>query len=75
MASREEVVEDICRVAKKLDADSLSRSKFQEYAQFSSNQLYDDGRTWSELCELAGISTYLQEQIMCLYPTKYILKD
>ena len=57
MASREEVVEDIRRVAKKLGADSLSRSKYQEHAKFSSNQLYDDGRTWSELCELAGIST------------------
>jgi hypothetical protein len=57
MAEIEEVVEDVRRVAKKLGTDSLSRSKYLEHAQFSSNQLYDDGRTWSELCELAGIST------------------
>ncbi len=57
MAEVKEVVKDIQRVAKKLGATSLSRSKYSEHGNYSTSQLSIDGRSWTELCELAGITT------------------
>jgi len=57
MATEKEIVEDIVRVATELGVQSLSRSCYLQLARFSSNQIYDGGRTWSDLCAQAGLST------------------
>jgi hypothetical protein len=57
MATEQEIVEDILRVAAELDVKSLSRSRYLQFARFSGNQIYDGGRTWSDLCAKAGLST------------------
>lgn len=57
MATEQEIVEDIVRVAKELGVKSLSRSRYLQFARFSEYQIYDDGRTWSKLCALAKLST------------------
>lgn len=57
MATEKEIVEDIVRVAAELGVQSLSRSRYLQFASFSGNQIYDGGRTWSDLCAQAGLST------------------
>jgi hypothetical protein len=57
MATEQEIVEDIARVAAELGVKSLSRSRYLQFARFSGNQIYDGGRTWSELCSQADLST------------------
>ena len=57
MATEEEIIEDIARVAKELGVSTLSRSRYLQFARYSSNQIYDGGRTWSGLCGIAALST------------------
>lgn len=57
MATEKEIIEDIVRVATELGVQSLSRSRYLQFARFSGNQIYDGGRTWSDLCAQAGLST------------------
>ena len=57
MATEKEIIEDITRVAKELIVTSLSRSRYLQFARYSGNQIYDEGRTWSEFCAAAGLST------------------
>lgn len=51
-----EVIEDIKRVATLRGTDMLSRSEYLSHGDYSEYQLYDGGYSWSQLCELAGIS-------------------
>lgn len=57
MATEKEIIDDIVRVADELGVTALSRSRYLQFARFSSNQIYDGGRTWSDLCAQAGLST------------------
>ncbi len=57
MATEKEIIEDIVRVATELGVQSLSRSRYLQFARFSHYQIYDGGRTWSDLCTQAGLST------------------
>ena len=57
MATKNEIIEDIARVANELGVTSLSRSRYHQFARYSGNQIYDGGRTWSELCSAAKLST------------------
>lgn len=57
MATEKEIIDDITRVAKEFGVTTLSRSRYLQLARYSANQIYDEGRTWSELCAAAGLST------------------
>ncbi len=57
MATEKEILEDMARVARELGVTSLSRSRYLQFARYSGNQIYDEGRTWSELCAAAGLTT------------------
>jgi hypothetical protein len=49
------IVEDIKRVAHRLGKATLSRSEYYQQGKFTHYQIYDGGRSWTILCELAGI--------------------
>jgi len=51
-----DIAEDIKRVANLLCTDTLGRSEYYLHGKYSHYQLYDDGRNWTELCELAGVT-------------------
>jgi hypothetical protein len=57
VATKDKIIEDIARVANELGVTSLSRSRYLQFARYSGNQIYDEGRTWSELCSAAKLST------------------
>jgi len=57
------IVDDIKRVADRLCAQSLARSEYLAHGEFSAYQIYDDGMTWTELCERAGLSTKTKQPV------------
>jgi hypothetical protein len=58
-----EIVQDIKRVAGLLSTVSLSRSEYIEHGRFNYYQIYDEGRTWEDLCRAAGVKTKRKEPI------------
>jgi len=57
------IVEDIKRVARRLGKASLSRREYYEHGKFSHYQIYDGGRNWTTLCELAGIKSETRQRV------------
>lgn len=61
--SDEELATDIARVAQSLGTPSLSRSAYFQHGQFSQYDIYDGGRTWEQLCALAGVACMKSEPV------------
>ena len=61
--SDHEIADDISRVANQLSEKSLSRSEYLPLGRYTEYQIYDGGRTWEALCQLAGIYTKKKEAI------------
>lgn len=57
------IVDDIKRVADRLGCQSLARSEYLTHGEFSAYQIYDDGMTWTALCERAGLGTKTKQPI------------
>jgi hypothetical protein len=57
------IVEDIKRVAHLLGKETLSRSEYYQHGKFTHYQIYDGGRNWTTLCELAGIKPETKQQV------------
>lgn len=52
-----ELIADVKTVAAKLKTNVLSRSEYFQHGRFSAYQVYDDGRTWEDVCSAAGLKT------------------
>lgn len=57
------IVEDIKRVAHLLGKATLSRSEYYQQGKFTHYQIYDGGRNWTILCELAGIKPETKQPV------------
>jgi hypothetical protein len=57
------IVEDIKRVAHRLGKVTLSRSEYYQEGEFTHYQIYDGGRNWTILCELAGLKPETKEAV------------
>jgi len=57
------IVEDIKRVAKRLGKTTLSRSEYYQQGKFNHYQIYDGGRNWTDLCEMAGINPETKQPV------------
>jgi len=60
---KQEVVEDIQRVAKQLGKSELSRSEYLGHGKYSCYSIYDGGANWDGYCRLAGLKTKDIEQV------------
>ena len=54
-ATTQAIVKDIKRVASQLGKETLSRSDYFQFGKFNHYQIYDGGRNWTDLCQLAEI--------------------
>ncbi len=61
--SMQAIIEDIKRVADCLGARSLARSEYLAHGNYSAYQVYDDGMTWTELCERAGLGAKTKQPV------------
>ena len=59
----ERIVEDVRRVAQKLNRTELSRSEYLQHGAFTTYQIYDGGQTWEGYCNAAGLKTKKQELV------------
>ncbi len=55
--TRDQVIEDIRRVADELHTNCLSRSEYLRHGRFSEYRIYEDGGTWGAICTEAGLVT------------------
>jgi hypothetical protein len=51
-----DIAADIQRVAGRLGQKALSRTEYLQHGKFSEYHIYDGGRTWGSLCQLAGVA-------------------
>lgn len=56
----EEIVEDIRRVAQRFGGTQIGRADYRQHGRYSEYQIYDGGRTWTQMCKLAGLETKAQ---------------
>jgi len=57
------MVADIKRVARRLGANSLSRSEYFQHGKYSQYQLYDGGNDWTTLCKRAGVTPKTKQPV------------
>src|SRR6266850_1338864 len=58
-----DIAADIERVAGRLGQKALSRSEYLQHGRFSEYHIYDSGRTWGSLCQLAGVAAKTVEPV------------
>ena len=55
----EKIVEDVKKVAKELNKERIGRDEYINcgLGKFSKWKIYEGGRTWTEICNHAGLKT------------------
>ena len=59
----EQIIQDIRQVAGQLGVESLSCGQYVQSGRFTYYQVWDEGRTWTELCRAAGVKTKEKEPV------------
>src|SRR5713226_3047369 len=56
----EEIAADIRHVAQRFGGTQIGRTDYRQHGRYSEYQICDGGRTWTEMCKLAGLESKAQ---------------